>query len=284
MKIIIRSLLIFPCFAALLSHPAIAKDGIKNLSPNSEWSVTQSTNNCSLRRTFGEGRDEVRLNINIRQNFFAQHAQLTGITIPRLPKQSTITISQNDNKIESKANFFLLKERPKNGVRWLGTILRPNMVDKDQSVDILINKKSQYRLELGTTRDVITSAAECHRALLEKWGYDIAQNQKLATFAIPKNNPLKGISFSDFPLVTRAGFKRELLTFKVEVDEKGLGGPCAIVAPSKIAEIDTAICSLVDQNQNYSPATTKDGKAVPSTYIQSVNWTISRSGFNVSLF
>lgn len=283
-KKIKTSLVLIPLIATIPFNAAIANEDIKTLSPTGDWRVKQYANHCALNRTFGTGKDEVKFNIDIRQNFFAQNAKLTGVSIPRLPKKPAITIIQNGKKTETKANFFLLKERPQNGVRWLGTILRPNMVDKDQSLDILINNKSQYRLALGTSRDVITSAAKCQKALLEAWGYDYEKSQKIAVLPEPNNNPLKEISFSDFPSVTRAGFKRELLTFKVEVDENGLGGPCSIVAPSKITEIDRAICRLVDQNQQYKPAKTKDGNTTAATYIKSVNWTISRSGFSVFLF
>ena len=70
-----------------IATPAMAQEDMKTLSPAGDWTVTPSSNNCSLRRTFGNGKNEVELKIDIRQNFFAQNVQLTGATIPRLPKK-----------------------------------------------------------------------------------------------------------------------------------------------------------------------------------------------------
>lgn len=268
---------------AMTTAPLMAQEGIKSLLPSNEWTVTRSADHCSMRRTFGTGKEAINMRVDIRQNFLAQNVQLTGALIPRLPKQSEIDVLIGESTSQPKAHFFLLKQRPNNGVRWMGSILLPDKVDKEQSLDVTINSKSQMRFALGTSREVVAEAAKCQNKLLEKWGVNVAQNQSISP-PKPIKHPLTGISSKDFPLITRAGVQQELLTYRVNVDENGVAGPCTIVAASKLLEIDQAVCRFVDQNNQYSPATGADGQPVSAPYIQSVNWSVSRSGSNISFF
>lgn len=170
--------------------------------------------------------------------------------------------------MKPRASFFLLKERPINGMRWISTIINPRLAEGSQTLNVIINNKKRMHILLDLSHKYISTVADCQTKLLEQWG--VKDQQKLTNKPIPITNPLKRLNSSDFPFTTRVGNKRELVTFKVEVDEKGAGGKCTILAPSKIMELNQALCRIIDEDKNYKPALNANGGAVSATYVQSV--------------
>lgn len=267
-----------------VSSDVHAQESIKSYAPQGDWTVRKLENDCSLRRSFGSGKDEIKMRVDIRQNFFAQNVQITGEPIPRLPRQSSIKLLQNEKTGEPSVRFFLLKERPKNGARWTSTILNPSLVGQNQILDVLINDETQMRLPLKPSRKAIQAAADCQGQLLQQWGIDIAKYQNLSQHPRPKTNPVARFSWRDYPLKTRAGYKRNLITYKVAVDENGIGGDCTIVAPSKYPDLDKTICRIIDEDRNYTPALSKDGQSVAATHLQSIQWIVDSQGHRINYF
>lgn len=108
-----------------------------------------------------------------------------------------------------------------------------------------------------------------------------------AVVALPQSDPKTWISADDYPETLIRSDKEGALAVALEVDEKGQPSACRIVQTSGEPDLDSTTCALLMKRAHFSPARDKSGRAIRSTYTQSVSWKIPREklitqGFKVT--
>lgn len=262
-------------YLILINSSLYAQDNMKNLSPAGGWTINKAPNICIVKRQFGEGKDAILFKIGMGLSYYFQDMEVSGVMLPRNTLLKSIKLIQNDN-IESEEfeiNFFRLKERPKNGVRWYSS---PNIYfgksDTDQNLEVFVNEKAHFKLMLGNMNKAITALEKCQDKLYEKWGINAQRQRQLQQLPTPANNPddwLKDIEYIDS---YRHGIVKRIIGIKVDVDAAGNAGKCVAVLPTSAKSLNKATCKAIDKNARFNPAIGPDGKDSAGTFFYRVVW------------
>ena len=92
--------------------------------------------------------------------------------------------------------------------------------------------------------------------------------------AAPRGNPGRWVTDNDY----RSNWIRQELSgsasFVVAIDASGKVTNCSITRSTGHSELDNATCALVTKRAKFDPAKDENGKSVPGTYANTVNWQI----------
>lgn len=103
------------------------------------------------------------------------------------------------------------------------------------------------------------------------------QASKVVTPLKPLTSPGTWVTDDDYPAAARRADQQGTVTFRLEIDTKGLPANCSIVASSGSSELDQETCALMLRRARFSPALDAAGKPVVAPYIGRFSWILGRS-------
>ncbi len=272
MKIFTYTLLIA---SASFSTVSSAQDNIKILHPTSVWTINETPRLCTLKRQFGEGKDAIFFKLGMGLNYYSQDMEVSGAMLPWNTLLRSIKLKQNDN-IESEEfeiNFFRLKERPKNGVRWYNSSnIYFGKSDEDQNLEVLVDDKAHFKLMLGNMNKAVTALEKCQDKLHEKWGVNSQRQRQLQQLPAPANDPNSWLTDIEYIDTYRNNIVRRIIGIKMDVDATGNAGECVAVLPTSSKFLNKATCKAIEKNARFNPAIGPDGKASAGTFFYRAVW------------
>jgi protein TonB len=92
--------------------------------------------------------------------------------------------------------------------------------------------------------------------------------------ARPAGNPGDWVTPDDYPPEALRAGAAGMTGFRLDVDESGQVTQCTVTNPSGTASLDQAACASLKARAHFTPAISKAGKAIASTYSSAVRWSI----------
>jgi len=124
----------------------------------------------------------------------------------------------------------------------------------------------------GSLGKAFAALRTCTSNLVKSWGLDPDQQASLTRFATPMSSPGNWLQSNDYPGAMLASGKQAIVNFRLNVDEKGGATACEIQRSFAAKEFDKATCSLLMRRAKFKPALDRNGRPVPSYYINTVRW------------
>lgn len=254
---------------------ANTQNNMKILSPSSGWTINKAPNLCIVKRQFGEGKDTILFKIGMGLSYNFQDMEVSGVMLPRNTLLKTITLKQNDaiKSKELEINFFRLRERPKNGVRWYNS---PKIYfgksETDQNLEVFVYEKAHFKLMLGNMNKAISALEICQDDLYEKWGVNAHRQRQLQKLPTPATDPDSWLQDVNYIDAFQHGIVRRIIGIKVDVDANGNAGKCVAVLPSSKKSLNRATCNAIDEKARFNPAIGPDGKPSAGTFFYRIVW------------
>lgn len=84
------------------------------------------------------------------------------------------------------------------------------------------------------------------------------------------------VSAADYPAAARRAGQQGSVRVRIEVDEAGRPGACAVIESSGFESLDSATCRLLRERAMFTPARDGQGRAVADSFIQRITWQLRR--------
>ncbi len=94
---------------------------------------------------------------------------------------------------------------------------------------------------------------------------------------MPKTDPAKWITAGDYPTTSRINGRGGSVSFKLEIDRKGIVTACDITQSSGHRDLDEATCRVLATRGEFLPARDAKGKRALGAYSGTIVWEPKRA-------
>jgi hypothetical protein len=298
---------LWPVLSALVLAlmPLSAKaDEALSLEPSSGWAMNYADDSCRLIRIFGEGEDEVRLELRQFVHGRTIWALVSGTPVgvakrgveevsyrfaPDSGDIATITLRGELDDGSRSAMFraslepFVTQRASKEPrKRELETwTLRQLEIDAEREAQIVafeidLSSTPRLVLKLGSMGAPMRAVRTCLDDLLMQWGVDPALQgtDGKGVPPVPTGSPGNWLRPSDYPTRMLRERRNEQVDFRLMVDTTGKPTECAVLTMEARSEFIDATCETLMRRARFAPARDAEGQAVPGVYVNSVRWFI----------
>ncbi|WP_199857203.1 energy transducer TonB [Sphingomonas sp. EC-HK361] len=248
------------------------------LSPSGKWTLDYGKDACRLSRDYGEG--DARITAVFERGGTGEGAALYFI-LPR--GQADIPVGKATIRIEPQAitqrpYFEIWTANPTHPHRVLRTWLDADDLATLTSATALKIDAGPVRLAIApkVTAATLSALSKCNDDLLQGWGMDLTERDRVATPAQPTTDRAGWITHMDYPQEALRKGEQGMATIIWEIDVDGRVRGCHAAVSSGSAALDDASCRVVTTRARYRPAIGKDGKPMITHEFRRVNWSIPR--------
>lgn len=248
-------------------------------APHERWEVNYGSTKCRLIRHFGPVGQGNRITVERGWSFGGYDWKLYGKEVPAYSSAApiTVTLTPPVRTHSFKTNPYMFDEGDERGIGWNDpdAVLFGALRD-DLSLRVVGPKKLDFQLPLPKVRSAISALEICENGLYASWGIDATEFRSLSAMAKPSNNAARWATTEDYP---RADFVKKnegLATFLVTVGADGAATGCRIVGSSGYPSLDKRTCELMLVRAAFHPAKDASGHAVPSFYMNAIQWRVPR--------
>lgn len=287
--------------------PLLAKASTPTVvAPSSKWLLDYGEGSCSLRRLFGTGKQQIRLE-------FQQASPGIGMTLAiaseSIAKNSPVyrteigfgpdafgTFENEAIRAEAKNNeqvliagvvairrdWMMNKPTKKQTAEELMKIAadwpKPGKAEIEEAEKrastLTIHQKGglHVTLQTGSMAAPMRLMRHCVDTLLVSWGIDPAVEASLKSRAKPIGSPGKWVESSDFPANMLSNGQGAVLRFRLIVNPDGTVDNCRITSGAGHKDFWDLTCNLIAKRARFSPAIDSNGNPVKSIYSNSVYW------------
>lgn len=284
--------------AALVSHQARAADLDTIVLPkSSDWVLDYAAERCSLIRTFGEGENSARLQIDSFGSLHGLRLMVAGTVLPRLPggpDEIKVQLTPDPEARELMAlqgtagdvgavSFGMMflpdvddtrGERMSQAERYAR--LKPQIIYQDQFAAatnslliILDGGRRKIELRTGTMSAPLNALRDCVRDLQKSWGLDPVQEETLLRPPLVRDDVMKRF-VSKFPSRMIRDSQNAFVPVRINVDAAGKPGECVVQLEGIPEAFRKAVCEGL--SHDFDPALDANGTPVPSIFSTLVNF------------
>jgi Gram-negative bacterial TonB protein C-terminal len=296
MKFAQKLLLGAACASITVSAVAAPAEPLR-LKPSSKWVSDYRPDGCRLLREFGEGDDQVLLQMS-------RFAPTDGFSMTvsgkkfSMQKKGKASVQFGPNEAEQNVDY-LPGTMGKLSSLVMSSDIRIAPLDAQQLKDIERTKAPQIVklapigsarekavtylkigkplrkpviLELGAMDKPFAALSTCITDLVTSWGLDAEKHKNLVRWAMPSNNPGDWIRSSEYPSKMLDVNQPAIVEFRLEVDETGNATQCHIQQTTRPKDFDTAVCKGIMKRAKFTPALDAEGKPLRSYYQNTVRF------------
>lgn len=273
----------------VVSASNAAGSSLEVLDATTPWAMNYEKESCSLLRSFGTGPDQV----TIRLMRFAPDAGfemvlygnrfrsfsigaglyydfgLTGKWSPiyaLLGKSGDLTMLDTVMPGFGAPSLHISKSQPSPDVE-----AEARQAEAIHEVKLRLNDGKPFKLALGSMAAPMKAMRACTDDLVQKWGFDLAEQTHLSRQAKPGNELVKWLDYS--PSVVQ-GFRSGHsgpTRYRLDIGADGKVTACYITNDSS-PDFSKALCEIVMKRSRFLPALDAAGKPVKSFYTDGVDW------------
>ncbi|MFC0589741.1 energy transducer TonB [Novosphingobium aquiterrae] len=265
------------------------------LNPAGPWNLHYENESCKLRRSFGNGDQQVSIEMTkfrpgerfelilfgkpLKPIYKGASYTVAFGSLPELDAASAMTAFDGNHvdvslltlngfgPVDPKAvEAAFVANRP------IPSTVSPEQRKSIKSISITIRKKQRFVLNSGSLEGAIASWDKCLAELVRSWGVD--PTLQLAHSPIPKMNPADWLSADDYPKSALRENKGGVINFRLSVDEKGAVSKCSVQRAVNGSEFAAITCDLLARRASFKPAETTSGQAVPGFFQSSARFQI----------
>lgn len=287
-----RSVQLLAVLAALIPQATPAADlDTLVLEKSSDWVLDYAEERCSLIRTFGDGSNAVRLQIDSYGNPDSLRLMVAGTALPRLsggPDTIKVQLTPDTQPREVAvlqgtagdvgAVSFSLRFLPGFDNRavyrmdqdeqrafFKQQLPQRDSFEKATNTVLLILDSGHRRIELktGGMAAPLNALRDCVRSLQQSWGLDPVQDEALSRHVRVRDGVAQNF-VRKFPSnMLRNGYNA-FVPVRISVDAAGKAGECVVQLEDIADDFRRAVCQGLEQD--FDPALDANGTPVPSIF------------------
>jgi hypothetical protein len=274
---------------AVSNVSAEASPRYKALAPSSPWTIDYADDSCRLLRSFGTGREAIKLRFErfapsetfrmslIGQPLKSKGALYTGLKLgfrpgpsPAIGIMALSGTSEGAKAPMLMAGAWTLFGRP----TAKGSPL-PTPDEERRVVELTIDQNQEdadFILALGAMDKPMAALRTCTDELLTHWGLDATSQRNLKQGVTPTTTPGAWLRPEDYPRDKSNSGGSAVVNFRLIVDAQGVPKSCALQGGTDGATFHETTCRLLMERARFSPALDSNGKPVESYYVNAVSW------------
>lgn len=239
--------------------------------PTGKWVVDFDDNYCLASRNFTADGKEVAFGLQPRPTTKGARA---FIQTPRRLKswdweKAEITIGSETTKVDR----LLAEPVVKPGyARYIHHLDEERLVKLEQAQGVTIDGENvELHFPLTGLASVRKVLDDCMAGLLESWGFSRETQATLVSFPKPRHLT-SFFSADDYPARAVSSGAIGYVDVLLTVGTDGKVSECRVIRSSGHKELDDATCLKLRQRASFEPARDREGKAVASPYVTSIQW------------
>jgi TonB family protein len=116
--------------------------------------------------------------------------------------------------------------------------------------------------------------AQCNRSLLKSYGMPAAEQDRLASWPVAKQNLASYFTHNDYPDEAIRRNEQGMVEVGLQVRVDGRVGACAVRASSRSEALDQATCDVLKERARFEPARDKSGAAMEAPAFTDIRFTL----------
>jgi TonB family protein len=250
------------------------------LAPSSKWQVDYAPTECRLMRNFGEGKDQILLQISRYDLRDRLEMGLAGRSFPMTDDRQSVSVSTTtvaevpgmhaQGFASMSGGLATLRFQPDVD---LPKALRSD-VDAGQPTILGIRFVGRYaaRFDLGSMKSPLAALDKCADNLIASWGLDPAQQRQLENMPEPVENPANWFRPEDYPSGLNHMGMGGAVIIRLLVGADGTVQKCEVTKSGGDKAFQDATCAAATKRAKFRPAVAADGQPVASVWINRINW------------
>lgn len=266
--------------SGVLPGPVSAVEPPPPIAPSSKWQLDYAPTECRMIRAFGEGKDQILLQISRYDLHDRLEMGLAGPRFPMTEDNQPVSVSTS-----TAAQVPGMQAQGFAGTRGAPATLRfrPDVdlpkalrsdVEAGKSTILGINFVRRYalRLDLGSMKDPLAALDKCSDNLIASWGLDPAQQRQLKSAPDPLDSPLNWFRPDDYPAgLSQMGLGGAVI-IRLLVGADGSVQKCEVTKSGGDKAFQDATCEAATKRAKFRPAIAADGQPTASVWIKRINW------------
>lgn len=258
---------------ALIAFALAAMADPAPLSPSGKWTLDYGKDACRLSRDYGEG--DARITAVFERGGTGEGAAVYFI-LPRASANVPVgkaTIRIEPQGITQQSYFQLWTSNPAKPHSVLRSSLDLDGMAALTSAAVLKVEAGPVKLAVApdVTVSTLSALSRCNDALLQSWGMDPSERNRIGVKAETTNNKT-GMRTDDYPAEALLKSEQGTVTILWEIGIDGRAHNCKVVVSSGSPSLDEASCISVTSRARYRPAVDKDGKPMVTHETRRVDW------------
>ena len=261
--------------AAVLSGVVGQSAASASVAPIGDWKVEPSGVRCVAVRQYGD--PEAPITLALKAPGFESDVLQVAIIRPGYRKsaeQSGVKLSINGQEFDTFVLGYPLAGQ-KRKVSLFN--LSPPMsaaLRKGDNFSFSVKGGAREHFAVGPSQSLWKTLSDCVERLKRTW--NIGDDSP--------TNMMQRVKGSLHGIFTQADYPREALAKEFTgassvlllIDEAGHVKDCTILETSGMAVLDAKACGVIMQRAKFTPAIGLDGKPAKDSYIQRINWMLTR--------
>ena len=278
---------------ALLAAAPLSADAPSPLvlQPATGWSVDYADERCSLMRTFGEGEQSIRLQVDSFGNPYRYRLLLVGKPLPHSAVRATGSIRyrlspdsepRQTATLEGRSNdlaaisfdslfgpefdwdsYTDATDAGRDSVRAQFLAGLGAYREKVDAITLYMRGDHMIELRLGRMTAPIAALETCIDDMYKSWGLDPAQTRALERPPVPISATVRNLQ-RRYPSDMILSGTNAYVPVRVMVDASGKPTGCAVQVQSVDAAFKEAVCA--GMARGFEPALDSDGRPVAAMF------------------
>ncbi len=276
------------------------------LAPTTPWTLDYGEDACSLRRAFGTGDHETRLEFQALQPGASMRLAMAGklfragsptydfklrfgpanlgettgeamagLTNDREPflRMGTITVNASWTPPRLGKNQTFEEWRAISAA-WPVPSAETIAAEERSTSELHFEQKGgpKLLLQTGQLAPPLHSLRQCVEALVRSWGLDPEVQQHLSVRPEPVGSPGDWLNTNDYPIDMWRTGQGAVVHFRIIIDADGSPLSCAVQAAAGPKKLRDLTCTLLMSRAKFSPAHDATGVPVKSYWLSSAKW------------
>lgn len=250
------------------------------LAPSSKWEVDYAPTECRLRRAFGEGSEQMLLQLSRYDLHDQLEMALAGPHIPATDDNGPVSVATSTVAAVPgiQAQGFAGTGKVPGSLRFRPDVDLPKALRSDVAAGrptmLGINFVRRYavRLDLGSMKGPLAALDKCFDDLITSWGLDPVQQRQLKSGPEPLESPLRWFRPDDYPAgLSRMGLGGAVI-IRLLVGADGGVQKCEVTKSGGDKAFQDATCEAATKRAKFRPAIGPDGQPAASVWIKRINW------------
>lgn len=250
------------------------------MAPTSKWNMDYAPTECRLLRTFGEGKEQILLQIARYDVLDRLEMALAGPHIPATDEKQAVSVSTSTvaEVPGMRAQGFAGMRNTPATLRFSPDVDLPKALRGDVAAGkptmLGINFVRRYaiRLDLGSMANALAALDKCSDNLIASWGLDPVQQRQLKSGPEPVESPTSWFRPDDYPAgLSQMGMGGAVI-IRLLVGTDGNVQKCEVTKAGGDKAFQDATCEAATKRARFRPAIAADGQPAASVWIKRIDW------------
>ena len=250
-------------FACLSASPTLAKDGVLQAEPSSQWHVALEDGLCHTVRTFSIGQADIQFILRRRAPYHPFELNVVSDDIPHRKRNPVTQYDVGVDPIEHEVSYHL------SDGQWEGfsVNLRGDYFDSPVEQSLVISKAfgSDFALPLANIGSALAIMDQCLDEVVRSWGLDPEVQRGLTKMAQPDDD-VGDLIIEALGRTRRVSERlgQDSLYTRILIGADGRATDCRI--EGRVGESDDGkdACDAIMRGARFEPALDAEGQPVES--------------------